>query len=120
MMNLPPSVKIYVASGPADMRKSFNGLSSEVKHKLQGDPFCGHLFVFFNKRRDQVRVLFWDRNGFSIFAKRLEKGCFTLPAFDDGATHVDIEAAELALILEGIDLHGANRRPRWDPVLKSA
>jgi transposase len=120
MLSLPPSVKIYIASAPTDMRKSFNGLSSDIEHKLKEDPFCGHLFVFFNKRKDQVRVLFWDRNGFSILAKRLEKGCFNLPLSEAGATHVNIEAVELALILEGIDLHQAKRRPRWTPEIKAA
>lgn len=120
MMTLPPSVKIFIASEATDMRKSFNGLSLAVQQKLKEDPFCGHMFVFFNKRRDQVRVFFWDRNGFSILAKRLERGCFKLPHVQVGATHVTVEAAELALILEGINLHKANCRPRWDPADKNA
>ena len=76
--------------------------------------------MFFNKRRDQVRILFWDRSGFAIFAKRLEKGCFKLPISQPGDTHIDIESAELALILEGIDLNQARRRARWEPKKKAA
>lgn len=120
MLSLPPTVKIFLCAHATDMRKSFNGLSSAVKKVLEQDPFCGRLFVFFNRRRDQVRILFWDRNGFSILAKRLEKGCFKLPACEVGASHVDIEAADLALILEGIDLTNAKRRKRWTPEQKAA
>jgi transposase len=115
MLSLPPSVKIYLGAAPADMRKSFNGLSQLAQLVFDKDPYSGHLFVFFNKRRDQVRILFWDRNGFSLLAKRLEKGCFKLPHVDVGQTHVDIESAELSLILEGIDLNHARKRARWEP-----
>jgi transposase len=115
MLTLPPSVKIYIATAPVDMRKSFDGLSSAVQQRMQMDPLCGHLFVFFNKRSDQVRILFWDRSGFCILAKRLERGQFRPPACADNASHVDMEAAELGLILEGIDLQRAVRRPRWKP-----
>jgi len=115
MLTLPHSVKIYVAAGPTDMRKSFNGLSMAVQSILNKDVFCGHLFVFFNARRDQVRIIFWDRSGFCILAKRLERGRFNVPACAEGASHVDMEAAELALILEGIDLQNAKRRARWSP-----
>lgn len=115
MLMLPPSVKLYMAVQAADMRKSFNGLTLAVQNTLKQDPFSGHLFIFFNKRRDQVRILFWDRSGFCILAKRLEKGCFKVPAPNDDATHVDVEAAELGLILEGIDLHKSQRRNRWEP-----
>lgn len=120
MLSLPPTVKIFLCPQATDMRKSFNGLSAAIKQVLGQDPFCGHLFVFFNRRRDQVRILFWDRNGFSILAKRLEKGCFKLPACESGKSHVDIEAADLALILEGIDLNNATRRKRWNPEQKAA
>jgi transposase len=120
MMNLPPSVKISIASAPTDMRKSFNGLLLQVQQVLKDEPYSGHLFVFFNKRRDQVRIFFWDRNGFSILAKRLERGCFKLPLTPPDATCVDVEASELALILEGIDLHKSSCRPRWEPAIKKA
>lgn len=114
MLTLPQAVKIYVARDAADMRKSFSGLSALVQNELHGDPFCGHLFVFFNKRGDQVRIIFWDRSGFCILGKRLEKGNFRRPIIDASQTHVTMEAAELLLILEGIDLQGAKRRKRWD------
>lgn len=115
MLTLPHAVKVHVAMQPADMRKSFDGLSALVQGVMSQDPLSGHLFVFFNRRRDQVRVLFWDRSGYCYLAKRLEKGCFRLPEVREGATHVVMDAAELALILEGINLQGAARRKRWMP-----
>ncbi len=117
MLTLPPSVRLYVATQPVDVRRSFNGLSLYVQSVLRMAPTCGHLFIFFNRRRDQTRILYWDRNGYALWAKRLERGRFVLPPnllSPDGPAH--IEAAELALILEGISLMGARRRPRWEPM----
>lgn len=112
---LPPSTRIYMAVRPADMRKSFDGLLAlvELDFGEELDPFSGHLFVFRNRRGDRVKILFWDRSGFWIFYKRLEKGTFKLPVAT--GSHVEIEAGELALLLEGIDLAGARRRARWVP-----
>jgi transposase len=116
MLTLPPSVRVYVAAEPTDLRRSFDGLSTLVAHGLGHDPLSGHLFVFRNRRGDQIRVLFWDRTGYALFAKRLTRGRFHFAWKPGaGATHVEVEAAELALMLEGIDLSGAHRRPRWQP-----
>ena len=116
MLMLPPSVRVYVATAPTDARKSFDGLSALVAHSLGHDPLAGHLYVFFNRRRDQARILFWDRSGYVVYAKRLARGCFHFAHEPKaGATHVEVEAVELGLILEGIDLAGAKRRPRWQP-----
>ena len=123
MLTLPPSVKVFVATEPVDMRKQIDGLAALCRSTLELDPLCGHLFVFFGRRGDYGRILFWDRNGFCLFSKRLEKGRFTLPwDVPPHAKRHEIEAAELALILEGIDLRGAKRRPRWNapaPALES-
>lgn len=120
MLTLPPSIRLYVAPQPVDARKSFNGLSLYVQAQLRLEPLSGHLFVFFNRRRDQVRILFWDRSGYVLWAKRLERGRFRLPApWIHGGLHAQIEAAELALCLEGIDLSCAKRRPRWTPPVES-
>jgi transposase len=116
MLTLPPSVRIFVATAPCDMRKQFDGIAVLVEQGLRHDPRSGHLFVVFNRRGDQVRILFWDRHGYSMFAKRLERGRFRLPWEQDAVgASVEMEAAELALILEGIDLRGARRRARWTP-----
>jgi transposase len=116
MLTLPPTVRIFVATAPCDLRKQFDGIALLVEQGLQLDPRSGHLFVVFNRRSDQVRILFWDRQGYCLFAKRLEKGRFRVP-WKAGAVgeSVEMESAELALILEGIDLAGAKRRPRWTP-----
>ena len=116
MLTLPPSVKIYIATAPCDMRKHYDGLSLLVEQSLGKNPRNGHLYVAFNRRGDHVRILFWDRNGFCLFGKRLERGTFSLPwRREEVGAAVEMEAAELGLILEGIDLRGARRRARWTP-----
>lgn len=114
MLTLPPSVKIYVAASPVDCRKSFNGLSSMVESTFGVDPLSGHLFVFLNRRGDQIRLLFFDRTGYCIVSKRLERGTFRLVRrAEGGAQHVEVDSGELGLMLEGIELEGATRRARW-------
>lgn len=117
MLTLPPAVKVWASTEPVDCRKSFNGLSLTVRSVLRLDPLSGHLFCFFNRRGDQVRLLFWDRNGYTVVAKRLERGRFKTPWSEArlAGPAWELEAAELTLILEGIDLAGARRRPRWKP-----
>jgi len=114
VLTLPPSVRVYVAAQPIDLRKSFDGLSAAVASRFGQDPLGGHLFVFRNRRGNQIRILFWDRTGYVIIGKKLARGRFHL-AHDvtAGATHIEIEAAELGLMLEGIDLTDAVRRKRW-------
>ena len=114
MLTLPPSVRVFLAMAPTDMRCGFDGLSVRVRSLLDEDPMSGHLFVFRNRRRDRMKILFWDRSGFCLWYKRLEKGTFRFPD-ESAAGGVEIEAAELSLILEGIDLQQARRRPRWRP-----
>lgn len=114
MFTLPPALRIYVATTPADMRKSFDGLSAAVEQIIGQDPTSGHLFVFRNRRGDQIRVLFWDRTGYCIIAKRLARGRFHLPlSASPDARHLEVDAAELGLLLEGIDLSDAQRRKRF-------
>jgi transposase len=112
MLTLAASLRVYLAAWPVDMRKSFDGLSAAARDVVGGDPLSGHLFVFFNRSRTIAKVLFWDRSGYCVFAKRLERGTFHLPDAA-GKASVELEAAELSLILEGIDLRGARRRRRW-------
>ena len=117
MLTIPPAVRIFMAVEPADMRRSFDGLAMMVREKIEENPLSGHLFVFRNRRGDRVKILFWDRSGFCIWYKRLEKGVFHFPVPEDMAGRVEIEAAELAIILEGIDLTGARRRARFVPAM---
>lgn len=116
MLSLPPSVRLFVATQPVDGRKGADSLMVIVRDVFKQDPLSGHLFIFFSKRCDRVRVVYWDRNGFAMWTKRLEAGRFRPTFSSDGKlASVSVEAAELALIVEGIDLAGAHRRRRWQP-----
>jgi transposase len=116
LLSLPPSVRLFVATQPVDGRKGADSLMALVRDVLRQDPLSGHLFVFFSRRCDRVRVVYWDRSGFAMWTKRLEKGRFRPTFSADGRLAASaMEAAELALIIEGIDLTGARRRPRWEP-----
>jgi transposase len=110
-------VQIYIAKSPIDMRKSFDALENLVRRGLGIDPMTGHLFVFTNKKRDKIKILAWDRHGWSILYKRLEVGTYKLPEARSVAEGggIQVEAAELALMLEGIDLTHVKRRKRWTP-----
>jgi transposase len=117
MLSLPPSVHVYIATQPVDGRKGVDSLIGIVRSGLLHDPLSGHLYVFFSRRCDRVRVVYWDRNGFAMWTKRLERGRFHPQLSSDGRLSASaIEAADLALLFEGIDLAGAHRRPRWEPV----
>jgi transposase len=114
MLTLLPSVRVYVAAQPIDLRKSFDGLSAAVLARFGQDPLGGHLFVFRNRRGNQIRILFWDRTGYVIVGKKLARGRFHLGReVAEGVSHIEIEAAELGLILEGLDLANAVRHKRW-------
>ena len=107
MLSFPPTVQVHVANEAVDMRKSYDGLSGCVEQILGADPLSGHLFVFFNRKRTQVKILVWDRSGYCIYGKRLELGRFTLP--ENGV----LDFVRLLLVLEGIDLAGARQRKRF-------
>jgi transposase len=115
VLNLPPSVRLFVARGVTDMRKSFDTLAALVTDVVDEDPQSGHLFLFVNRRRDRLKVLWWDRSGYCLLAKRLEHGQFRMFDRAEGkAGAFELSASELALILEGIDLRGAKRRLSHD------
>jgi len=113
MISLPASVRVYLCLSPCDMRRSFDGLHALVRDHLQLDAFAGHLYLFANKRKDRLKVLYWDRSGFAIWAKRLEEGVFAIPSGESGATGSEITVEELGALLSGIDLEQANRRKRY-------
>lgn len=114
MLTLPPGAQVFVATEPVDGRKGIDGLAALVRARFAEDPLSGTMFVFFSRRADRVRVLHWDRDGYVLITKRLEKGRYRLP-WRPELGRVVIEAAELLLVLEGIELRGARRRPRWSP-----
>ena len=117
MLRLPPSVQILACTTPVSLRKSFGGLAAAAESVLGHDPLSGHIFCFFNRRADQIRLLWWDRDGWMLVGKKLERGRFPLPwqrAPAQGPCWT-LQAGELGLLLEGIDLRGGKRLPRWQP-----
>ena len=113
MIHLPASVRVYLCLSPCDMRLSFDGLHALVRDHLQLDAFAGHLYLFASRRRDRVRIMYWDRDGFAIGTKRLEEGVYKIPCGEPGARRIEITSEELAALLSGIDLSTATRRKRY-------
>ena len=111
MLSLPTSVRIWLATQPTDLRKSFDTLAELVRQQLQADPLSGQLFVFRNKRADRVKLLYWDEDGFVIVYKRLEAGTFRFPSAE--AAGVQIRAADLQMLLDGVELDSVKRRRRY-------
>jgi transposase len=113
MIHLPASVRVYLCLIPCDMRRSFDGLHTLVKDHLQLDAFAGHLYVFTNRRKDRLKILYWDRDGFAIWAKRLEDGCYVIPSGESGSRRIEVTIQELGALLSGIDLSTATRHKRY-------
>jgi transposase len=119
MLSLSPRIRVFAACQRVDFRKGFDGLVQIVRDHFGADPFAGDLFVFFNRRRDRVKLLVWDRNGFWLFYKRLERGTFE--RIDGRGPRVEIDRTRLAMLLEGIDLkHGKIRRYFADDIRAKA
>jgi transposase len=115
VFGLPKSVGIYLAATPVDMRNSIDGLAALVRNEWKEDVYCGHLFAFVSKRGDRVKILVWERGGFVLYYKRLERGRFRVPSVEDDALGVQLDSAQLTMLLEGID-YSRVRRPRpWEP-----
>ena len=113
MIHLPASVRAYLCLAPCDMRRSFDGLHALVRDHLQLDPLSGHLYLFASKRKDRLKILYWDRDGLAIWAKRLEAGTYAIPSGEAGASRIEITTEELGALLSGIDLSNAVRRKRY-------
>jgi transposase len=114
MLTLPRSVRIYLCAGPVDLRKSIDGLGALAREYLH-DLYSGHLFVFTSRRADRVKILTWDHGGFVLYYKRLERGRFQLPAIAPGAAEVELDATQLAMLLDGIDVKRVPAPRRWTP-----
>lgn len=113
MLALSDSRRYYLYSGDTNMRGSFDSLSGIVRGELHQDPLSGDIFIFLNRRRNQVKLLLWEKDGFSIYYKRLEKGTYELPLIDPGSASVKLQCHQLLLILEGIWLGSVRRRKRF-------
>lgn len=112
MIMLPSAVRIFLCTRPTDMRKGFDGLTGLVQECFGQDPLTGHLFLFANRRRDRIKILYFDRDGLAIWYKRLEAGSFEIPATAEG-DGIELQPAQLAMILAGIDLKSARQRKRF-------
>ena len=116
MIRAAINVQVFVCVQPTDMRKSFDGLSGMVRQILEQDPLSGALFLFRNRGRDRLKILYWDRDGLAIWYKRLERGSFQFPTdltSSSEVTSCQITSEELSLLLDGIDLGSVQRRPRF-------
>jgi transposase len=113
MLTFPSAVRIWLGTAAVDLRKSFDGLAAQVRQHLADDPLSGHVFVFRNRRGDRVKLLYWDEDGFVIVYKRLEEGVFRWPAVAAGQASVSLRAAELTMLLDGIDFQKAPRAHRY-------
>jgi transposase len=111
MLTLGTSGRIWVCVKPVDGRKSFDGLSAVITAQLGRDPLSGDLFVFKNRRGDRLKILAWQGDGFALYLRRLERGTFAFPRAN--TAEVSVTATELAMILGGVELQGAKRRPRY-------
>jgi len=113
MLALNSALRYFLYRYDTDMRKGFDGLSGVVRQGLNKDPLSGDVFIFLNRRRNQIKLLLWERDGFSVYHKRLEGGTYELP-LRDGDDSIDIRSDELMLILQGISLKSVRRRTRFD------
>ena len=115
MLSLGPGVQVVLATEPVDLRRGHDGLVTLVRSLWRADPYSGTLFVFFGRRRDRVKVLFFSAGGFVVYYKRLERGRFCMPHVPEAASQVVLDAASLAMLLDGVDLRAVRRAPRWEP-----
>jgi transposase len=114
MINLPHPVRVFLRTGPTDLRKGFDALAGLVTTAFSQDPTSGHLFLFVNRRRDRLKILYWDRgDGYAIWYKRLEVGSFQIPVVPHDAVSIEMSPTQLTLILSGIDLGSARQRKRY-------
>ncbi len=115
MIAIAPGARLLLYTKPADMRKSFDGLSGIVRAELGREPDDGSLFLFINRRRDRMKVLYWDTDGFALWYKRLESGTLELVPSTDDEPVVTIDAAQLSMLLSGVPLSRVKRRKRHAP-----
>ena len=113
MLSLASNTRIFVAAGATDMRKGFDGLQGLIASQLEQDPLSGCLFLFVNRRRDKLKILYWDGDGLAIWYKRLEQGTFQMPTIAEDQKSAEIRSEELTMLLRGVDLNSAKRRKRF-------
>jgi transposase len=115
VIGIPSTIQVFLGTQPQDFRKSIDGLAGVVQAHLDRDPMTGDVFVFHNRRRTALKVLYWDHGGFCLVYKRLERGRFRVPHLHATRRDVSLTPAEFTALFEGIDLSRARRLPRWNP-----
>jgi len=113
VLSISPAVKIFLYAEVADLRRGYDGLAALVTDAMGENPLSGHLYLFINRRRNRIKLLYWASDGYAIWMKRLERGSFELPPSPSDSASVKITASQLALILEGIELSSVRRRKRY-------
>jgi transposase len=113
MLSFSNNLQIYLCTAPTDMRKNFDGLSCLVASAMNQNVLSGHLFLFLNRRRDRIKLMWWDRDGLAIFYKRLEVGTFEIPKSAAGQVCLEMDATQLAMLLNGVSLESVKRRKRY-------
>ena len=113
MLSFPANVRVFLCTQPTDLRIGFDGLHALASQVFQRDPLEGHLFLFLNRRRDRIKLLYWDRDGLAVWAKRLEVGTYQIPSSPAESRGMELDVTQLALLLTGIDLKSAQRRKRY-------
>jgi len=113
VLSLSPAIEVFMAVEPVDLRKGFDGLRAAVETVFGRDVFDGHLFLFLNRRRDRVKILWWDRDGLAVFYKRLERGSYEVPRHDAGVRQLRLDATQLSLLLSGVQFDSVKRRRRY-------
>jgi transposase len=113
VLSLAPGIQVFMAIEPVDLRKGFDGLSAAVQTVFDRNVLDGHLFLFLNRRRDRIKLLWWDRDGLALFYKRLERGSYEIPRHIPGSKQLQLDATQLSLLLNGIQLGSVKLRPRY-------
>ncbi len=113
MLNLNHNTRIYLHVPPTDMRKSFDGLTGLVRSVFKADPLNGSWYLFLNRRRDRIKILYWDRDGMALWYKQLSRGTFEQLRSPESTATLELDATELALLLSGVTIESARRRPRF-------
>jgi transposase len=118
VLSLGPGVLVVLATESIDLRRGHDGLVTLVRSLWKADPYSGTLFVFFGRRMDRVKILFFSVGGFVVYYKRLERGRFSMPRIPDGASQIVLEPGSLAMLLDGIDLRAVRRTTMWQPTTR--
>jgi len=113
MIQLGPATRIFLAAGPTDMRKGFDGLADLVRHRLSSDALNGHLYIFCNQRRNRIKIICFDGTGAWTCTKKLQQGCYSWPALENSTARVSLKAEEFALLVGGIELEKTRLKNWW-------